>query len=429
MFLKRIFGKPPPEEPVPKKLKLDAFRERVHNLREERFETAKPALKAVLDETCVVRKMLISDLKRLAEANASGELYPGLLKTSTAAKKLLIEKITRGLADIERSPEFTTGALEAFDSKLTKAVNLITDAAAMHGRYVEAAFRPGFTPVKSNLRRLHELAEHMHAAIDGILKENRELESLSSEINSHMGLVKFVKKTQDDIASLEESRKKIEEVMKEEKNQLEQLMSSEEFRRAAEDEDEVRQIELEIKRVEYEVISSFSDLSRPLRKFERLVSSGGHQMNREKVKILDLCINDPLEITSSDEKITTAEELLHETARLMDDGKIELGEHERRKKHESVLKLAAKLRVLKERLESLKQLLRSQRATEHLVLKQISELEKSIAQRESELNSLKASAEGLRQKSKLAEKEIEEKRANLEKLAGEILGTKVELIF
>jgi hypothetical protein len=430
MFLKRIFKRPPPQKPVLDKLDLDALRERVNKLRKEKLETVKPTLNAVLEETAKVRGILLNDLKKLAEAKPSEEVHPGLLKTCAEAKKLLTEKMTRALADIERSTELTTGALEAFDGKLTKAINLTTDATAIHGRYVGTIFGPEFAAVRSSLRRLNEPVEQAHTTIEGILSERRTLDSISSEINSHVELIQYVKKTQDDIKSLEGLSKEIEERVKNEREQLKQLKSSEEFERAVETMRELKQTELEINHVKGEIMSAFSDISRPLRKLEKLVSSGGHQMDREKIKTLDLCISNPLEIISSDEKIQVAEKLLQETAKLLEDGKIKLNEKERRKKLERIRKLAARLKEFKRYLELLNQRLEVQRqALEHPIQKQISKLEQSVTQHESELNNIKKSIEDLDQKTKLTEKEIEEKRANLEKLAGEIIGAKVELTF
>ncbi len=430
MFFRRIFRKPPPPKPVLEKLDLDALRERVNKLRKEKLETVKPTFNAVLDETARVRGILLNDLKKLAEARPSEEVHLGLLRTCTEAKKLLTEKMTRALADIERSTEPTTGALEAFDGKLTKAINLTTDATAVHGRYVETIFGPEFAAVRSGLRRLNELAGQAHTTIEGILSESRELDSISFEINSQTELTQYIKKTQEDIKSLESLSKEIEERVKNEREQLKQLKSGEEFKRAIEAMRELKQIELEINHVKGEAMSAFSDISRPLRKLEKLVSSGGHQMDREKIKTLDLSISSPLEIISSDEKIQVAEKLLLETAKLLEDGEIKLNEKERRKKLERTRKLAARLKEFKRYLELLNQRLETQRqALGHPIQKQISKLEQSIAQHESELNHIKKSIEELGQKSKLTEKEIEEKRANLEKLAGEILGTKVELTF
>jgi hypothetical protein len=429
MFLKRIFKKPPPPEPVPEKLDLETLCGRVDKLRKEKLETVRPALDTLLDEITKAREILLSDLKRLAEANPSEEVHLGLLKTSTEAKKLFVEKITRALADIDHGPELTTSALEGFDLRLAKAINLTTDAATVHGRYVGATFGMEFAAVKSDLRRLHELAGQVHETIEGALNENRKIETLSSEINSYVELTELLKKTYDDIRLLEGLYKEIENTTKDERGRLEQLRSGEDFKRAVETGQELKQIELEIRRVEGEVKSAFSDISRPLRKLEKLVSSGRHQMDGKKAKILALCINNPLEIISSEEKISTAEELLREAAKLLEEGKIELGERERRKKLGRTLKLAEKLKLFKESLDSLKRQLELQHTSEHPVLRQISELEKSIAQLESKLNSAKTSIEELHQKTELTEKELAEKRTNIEKLATETLGVKIELTF
>jgi len=430
MFIRRIFKKPPPQKPVLEKLNLDALRERVDKLRKEKLETVKPTLNAILEEIARARGILLNDLKKLAEAGPSEEVHLGLLKTCTEARKLLTEKMTRALAEIERNTELTTGALEAFDGKLTKAINLTTDATAIHGRYVETIFGPEFAAVRSSLRRLNELVGQTHTTVERTLSESRILDSISLEINFQTELIQYSKKTQEDIKSLESLSKETEERVKNEREQLKQLMSGEEFKHAVETMRELKQTELEINHVKGEVTSAFSDISRPLRKLEKLVSSGEHQMDREKIKTLDLCITNPLEIISSDEKTQLAEKLLQETAKLLEDGKIKLNERERRKKLERIRKLAARLKEFKRYLELLNQRLETQRqALEHPIQKQISKLEQSIAQHESELNHIKTSIGELGQKSKLTEKEIEEKRANLEKLAGEIIGTKVELTF
>ncbi len=430
MFFKRLFKKPPPPEPVVEKLGLDAIRERVDSLRKERLETIGPTFNTVADEIIRTRETLLNDLKILADANPSENVYAGLLKTSIEAKKLLKEKITRALTNIKHRPELSTNALEAFDEKLTKTTNLTTDAMVIHGRYVRTTFGPEFTSVQFNLRRLHDVSKQLHTTIGEILRESRRLDSLSSEIDSQVELMGYVTQFQDDAKSLENFSKETEEKVKNDRERLTKLRSSEEFKRTVDAKQKFKQTELEIDRVKGEVRSAFSDIGRPLRKFEKLVSSGKHQIDREKIKALELCVNNPLELISSDEKISVAEELLRETVKLLDERKIELDERERRKKLERTQKLATKLREFKKRLELLDQQLEVQRqASEHPIQKQVSELEQSIARHEAELNQMKMSIGELDRKSKLTQEEIEEKRVKLKKLASEILGTKVELTF
>lgn len=427
MFFKRIFRKPLPKEPPTEKLNLGALQRRVDDLRKKKIESAGPTIQALLDETNAIRKLLLNHLGRLSEAGPSEDVYTGLLRTGTEAKKLLIGKITRALAEISQAPELNPLALEAFDMKLTRAVNLTTDAFGVHGRYVEAIFRPELTDVRSDLRRLHEVAERVHDAIKNILEENTKLGSLSSEIDFCMQLVESVKKAQSEIKLLEERHKNVEETLRGERERLVQLRSSDEFKRAAEMEEGFRRAKLRIKRAEDEVAGAFLSISRALRKFEKLISSGEYQLDREKAEALELCIEAPLEVLSSEEKISQAERLLGEVAGLLGEGKIELGELERRKRLESIKSLAGRLRAFKEDIDRLRVQLVD--VPEHPVVRQASELERSIARHQSELDDIGASVEEFGRKIEQGKREIWEKKASLEKNAAKTLGTKVELVF
>ncbi|MDI6883704.1 MAG: hypothetical protein QMD00_00965 [Hadesarchaea archaeon] len=430
MFFKRIFRKPPPPGPAVEKLSLADLHKRVEKLKVEKLERAKPQLKAVLDETTKQREALLNELKTLADAKPTEEVHPGLMKSATEARKLLIEKMTRALADIKPPSEFSTTALVAFDGKLTKATNLTTDAVVTHGRYVRTVFEPGFAPVQSRLRGLHEQIRQSHTIIEGVIHESKTLDPILSEVDSLTGLVENAERTQDDIKSLEGQTKEIGDALKEKRDRLTELTSSEEFKRATDSARQVDQIKQEINRVKSEAVSAFSDLNRPLRKLEKLVASGGHQMDRELIKALKSCIDNPTEIIFSDEKISAAEALLRETSKLLSERKIDLSDRERRKKLERAQKLAAGLSGYKKRLDSLNQKLEAQaHAMAHPVQKHVAELEQSISQHESKLKQTKTEIEELECKLKRMKDEIEEKRVKLEGLASEILGTKVELTF
>lgn len=428
MFFKRLFKKPPPPKPAVEKLSLEELRERVKKLRGEKLENAKLGLNPLLDEITKERERLLDELKALTGAEPTEEIHPGLLKTSTEARKYFNEKMRRALAEIQSRPEFSVGALAAFGEKLTKATNLTTDAMLVHARYVRATFGSAFTAIESHLRRLHELARQAHTSIEGILSDDKSLDSIFSELNSQVELIRNAEKVRDDIKSLEGRAKGIEETLKKERDRLTQLRSSEEFERVAESRRKLEQARLEMNRVRSEVVSAFSDLSRPLRKLDKLVVSGGHQMDREMIKTLELCISNPAETISSDEKISAVEALLQETAKLLAERKIDLADRERRKKLEKARKLAAGLREFKRRLELLEQQLEAQRrAAEHPIQKQTAELEGAINQHESELERVKTMIEEFGRKSELMKGEIEDKRVRLENLASETLGTKIEL--
>jgi chromosome segregation ATPase len=153
-------------------------------------------------------------------------------------------------------------------------------------------------------------------------------------------------------------------------------------------------------------------------------------MDRELMKTLELCIENPGEILFSDEKISAAETLLLQASKLISENKVDLGEKEKRKKLDKVKELAASLKEYKKRLELLNKQLEAQtQISEHPVQKHVTGLRHSVEQHESRLKHDKASAEELDQKLRQAKEEIEKKRVDMEKSLGETLCAKVEITF
>lgn len=412
------------------KLSITDVRERLKKLKAEKMENNRPKLNAVVTRMRKARETLLDELKALADAEPTEEIHPGLMKSATEARTRLVEKMTRVLSEIGGDPDFSVTALANFEEKLTRATNLTTDATVVHGRYVGSVFGSKFSNVQLYLRDLHETFRQTHTTIKEIIDESKSLDSISSEVDAFEALVNGSERMQDEIKSLETHAQNIEETLKEERNQLTQLESGEEFKRATESMWEVNRTKLEINRVEGEVIVAFSEISRPLRKLENLASSGKHPMERGLMKTLELCIENPAEILSSDEKIPSAETLLLQTSKLISENKIDLGEKEKRKKLEKVQELAAGLRGYKKRLELLnKQLEVQTQVSEHPVQKQVARLKHSAEQNESKLKLAKSSAEELGQKLSQTKDEIAKKRVDMEKSLGETLYAKIELTF
>ena len=412
------------------KLLMADVRERLKKIKAEKLENGGPKLNALIAQMAKARETLLEELKALADAEPTEVIHSGLLKSATEARKLLIDKITRGLSEVTDAPEFSDAALASFDERLTRVTNLTTDAMVAHGRYVGSVFGSRFSSVRLYLRELHDIFRQAHTTIADITHESKSLDPILAEMESLVETVQNTGKMQEKIKSLEEQTKEAEETLKSERARLNQLESSEEFKRATDSVWEVNQTKLEINRVEGEVIGAFSEISRPLRKLGNLVASGKHQMDRDLIKALDLCIESPLETIVSDEKVSATETLLKETSRLLSEHKIDLEERERRKKLERTQQLAAALGDYKKRLELLnKQLEVQTQVSKHSVLKQVTELKHSISQNETRLNQTKTLTEEIDQKLKQTKNDIEKKRAELERSVSETLGLKVEITF
>jgi len=432
MFLRKIFGKKPKApEPQVEKLSIDSLGERVDKLTREKLAETQSTLNIALDRLSEEREALLKGLKAISEVEPTEEAYPGLHKAALEARRLLADKLTRAATYIPRRGEFSTNDLATLDGKLTKMVNLMTDAIATHSRYVRALFGTHLNTIELRLRRLHGLVGEVHALIEGTLGKMRSLDLISSKISSQKELLHRIESMRTDAKSLKNQVTMLEKLIENESDQLERLINSEEFKDLDASGRELERIEREIAHVKDAASSGISGLSRPLRKMEKLVRAGECQMDRERVKVLELCIENPLGVLSSNEKIASTDALLQKMIELLEGGKISMGDRERKKRMELARELLEekKLLKLKERLTHLHARREIQkRAREQTSLfKQKAELEGSIEKHKSDMKRARATIEELHRESQRAEKDIDKNLRELEKLATEAIGAKIEL--
>ncbi|MFQ6129529.1 MAG: hypothetical protein ACE5OT_01820 [Candidatus Hadarchaeaceae archaeon] len=432
MFFRRIFGKKKAPEPIQlEKLSIDSLEKRVNKLKQEKLADAQSRLNATLDRLSEEREALLKELKTLSEAEPTEEAYPGLRKTALEARRLLADKLTRATTHLQRRGEFLTNDLAILDGKLTKMVNLMTDAIATHGRHVRALFGPHLNTIELRLRRLHGSVREVHAVIERTRGELRSLDLISSKISSQRELLRRIESMRTDAKSLENQVTMLEKLIGNESDQLARLINSEEFKNLDASGRELERIEREIAQVKDAASSAISGLSRPFRKMEKLVRAGECQMDREMVKVLELCIENPLEVLSSDEKIASTSALLQKMIKLLEGGKISMDDRERKKRMELARELLEekKLLKLKERLTLLHNRREIQkRAREQTSLfKEKAELEGSIEKHKSDLKHARATIEELHRESQRAEKDIDKNLRELEKLATEAIGATIEL--
>jgi hypothetical protein len=432
MLFKRIFGRQKAPEPIQlEKLSIDSLDERVNKLKREKLAGAKSKLTAMLDRLSEERGALLNGLKTLSGAEPTEEAYPGLRKTALEARRLLADKLTRALPDIQWRGEVSSNDLTALDNKLAKMVNLTTDAIATHGRYVRALFGHHLNAIGLHLQRLHDLVREVHVLIEGALGEMRLLDSISSKILSQKELLRRIEMMQTEAKSMDGQVTELEKLIESENTRLARLIGSEEFKRVGALDDEIQRIEREIAQVKSAESSAISGLSRPLRKMQKLVVAGECQMDRENVEVLELCIENPLEVISSNEKIAATEALLQKMIELLEGEKISMSERERRKRVELARELLEKKTLVKLR-EQLTHLHTSREAQERAreqtpLFKQKAELERLIEKHDSDLKRARATIEELHRESQRAKGEIDENLHELERLATEAIGVNVEL--
>jgi hypothetical protein len=429
MFFKRIFKKPPPPKPV-ETLSLRDLRGRIRELKHEKLAETQSELNALLDRVSEARETTLGAVETLSKAETTEVIHPGLYKSALEARRLLVDKMNRSLVSFSRPKEITVDVLTSIDERLKRLVNFTTSALATHGRHVRMLFGPQLNTLQLHIRHLHALIREVHALIEKTLNRTRSLDSLLSKVESQIELANQIDVMRSKSEQLIKQATELEKLIENNSIKLAQFMESEEFKRVGSLKDEIQQIEQEITRVKDAVVSTFLSISRPLRKMEKLVADRKYEMNRELEIILKLCIQDPLAIISSDEKISATQSVLQRMSDLLEKGEIDLSERERVKRIEMVQEIMRdeKIKKFKKRLEELQKEREDRlRVWEQLPHLRKSELEQSIEKRRSNLKNVRTRIEELTRKLESTWESIEKNRAELERLASEMMGAQIRL--
>jgi hypothetical protein len=431
MFFKRIFSRGKPKELKIESTSIEALRERIDALKKEKLAAAQPKLTVDFSKIVEKRERILSGLKNLGAAESTEEVYAGLYKAVDEARRLLIDKLTRALQSI-RPPNTTTSSdLAAFDSSLARAVNLMTDAIAAHNYYVARLFAQHLHIIKSYLRELQSFARDIHITVEKTLSEIRSLEEVSSKIALHIDLVQQNKNLRTNIAPLEQRAIELEEFINAEKAQLAQLIDAKEFKQLESSQEELKQIEHELSQAKTVAIHTILNFSRPLRKMRKLVTDGEYQIDQETAKILEICIENPINVFQSDEKLEATAVLLEKMIELIEKNKIVLETREHKKRVDdarSIIKNKTLIELKEniERLNSRKQALDDLHQKSPLPKKK-TELEHALERHTLDLEHVKKSLEELRRDLQRSDEGIDRNKKELEETASKVTGATVKI--
>jgi hypothetical protein len=431
MFFKRIFGRDKPKESKIESVSIEALRERIDALKMEKLAAAQPKLTVDFNKIVEKKERILSGLKNLAAAESTEEVHAGLYKAVDEARRLFIDKLTRALQSV-RPPNTTTSSdLITFDNSLTRAVNLMTDAIAAHYYYIARLFAQHLHLIKSYLRELQNFAKDIHIIVEKTLSEIRSLEDVSSKIVLHIDLVKQSENLRTNIAPLEQRAIDLDGLANTERAQLAQLIDDKEFKQLERSQQELKQIEHEFSQAKIVAAHTIFNFSRPLRKMRKLVTDGEYRMDGETAKILDICIENPIDIFQSDEKLAATAVLLSKMIELIEKNKISLETREHKKRVGDARSIIEN-KTLTELKENIEQLNSRKRALDDFhqkspLLKKKTELEHALERHTLDLEHVKKSLEELRRDLQRSDEEINRNKNELEETASKVVSTTVKI--
>ena len=435
MFFRRIFGKKPKvpaKAPEVREFTLDSLEDEIKNLKKRRLESIKEIAGQKIDEISKLCENLNKSAKALAEAEATEFVHPGLEKTAHEARRLFVHKVTRATEELKRPAELTWQGLLSFHAALSRALKLMIDAGIAHGRRASVLFRQPMQNTRRLIRMLHTSATELDGIIERGTDEIKELDEISLKITDQKGFLQRLTHLRAQEQSFGSRIEDLKNFIKMKGAELDQLSSSPESKRLESLRRELDQIERKIVELGNEAARAISDLGRPFRKMRKLTLSAEHPLDKEKAKMLELCIDEPFNAFRSDEKdlpVLTA--LLRDLADRIETGEVKLDPRERQKKLEQIHRMldGGLLRLKTKYVELMAERDAKKRDLETSPIpEEKAELERALDFNRSELMKTQSKLSETSKALEKTKREIEQNKLELESLAKKILGPELKII-
>jgi hypothetical protein len=434
MFLRRLFGRKPKPVPPPevKEFSLESLEEELKSIKKNRLAGVEEAIKPKIEEIAWTCASIKASAKALAKAEVAEEVHARLDKTVQEARRLFIDKVIRAVEGLRPPEELTWQNLISFGESLGRAVNLVTEASATHGRFISILYKHQVQEIYQWIHKLQGLAVGFKSFIDEKTGETEIFDDALSKISRQKEMIEKLKHMHEQKASLEVGAKDLETRVKSKSKELEQMINSKELKQAEEMRRELENIKQNTARLSSEISSAISSLHRPFKKMKRLALDGKHPLDRDKLKMLDLCIEEPLNAFLSDEvNLPRLIALLKEVEKAVESGEVELSPRERRKRLGQIkTMLDGGLLELRRKYEKMlmEKAAKEEAYASSPILKKKAELEKSLEAHRSELKKIQSEFKEISKDIEKIEEEIKRNKSELEDEASTLLGVKLKII-
>lgn len=402
-------GKEEPEER--EKISLDDMGERLEEEKERSLEEVEGDVEPLLAKISNILDKIRDLEEDLSDAESAEEVHPNLYKSSKEAKRLLLKKVNRASERIDVPEETGWDKLLSFNRSLQKTNNLLKNAIVSHGQQVGALFSGEMDRLRRLTSRLKSLSKDLNTSLRKRKLRLDDFDELSDNISERDQIIEKKGEMEEKIEELESQREELEEELEDEKDSLESLEKSQRFEKLEDMKGRRKNLDQRKERVRRKIDSMISDLARPLRKMDKMIERGEHMVSHEVLDGLDLYLDDPAQAALSEEEGLPKLKATLEELKTLLDGKMKLGERERRKRLEEVREIVdedgieelrdkyfqyeEKSEELKEEIES-SSLLDKREKLEESIDKRRSELERKeegIGKIEKELSDLQGEVE------------------------------------
>lgn len=411
-------------------LSIDELKKRINKRRNQPLQEIEEDYESILERVSNVRGKILDVNQSLLDAEAEEEVHPNIYKSASEAKRLFSNKVDRALEKMEPPSEPTWNGLLSFNRSLRDGVNLLQNARISHGNQVATLYEKEISKLNRLTNSAQSLSEELNSTLVNAKNKVDDFDELLEYLSEREEMLKAKKEFRKEIERLKNREQELEDKQEKKKKSLESLKKSNRFKELEDLKEEKKKLIEKKDKISKKIEYTISEISRPLRKMSKMIERDEHMVSKEVLDAIDSYRDNPVQTALQEvEELPKLRALLQELEEVLED-KMKLDEKERKKRLEEVRGMMKKEKVRKLRsnyleIEDKLNDLKKEIETSPLLEKK-ENLEKSIQENESEIDSVREKIEQIEEDLDEKEISIEENARKIREKAESILNVEIE---
>ncbi|KXB06200.1 hypothetical protein AKJ53_01090 [candidate division MSBL1 archaeon SCGC-AAA382F02] len=411
-------------------ISIDEARDRAENKKGQFVQDVEKGVEDTLRKISNLQNKIENLNKNLSDAESGEEVHPNLYKSANQAKSLFVKKVDKAIGKINVPSEPDWNELIDFNRSLQNEINLLKNADVSHGQQVSALFGDQISRFRRLVERLSTLSAELNTTLRKTKIDINDLNEFLNNLTERDDLLEEKERLKEKLEGLRDKKEEIEEEYEKKEDSLESLKRSERFDELERIKKKRKRLGQEKERVRKEIDSTISDITRPLRKMDKMIERDDHMVGKQVLEALEAYLDDPVQaVLSEKENLPKFKKMLQELKDLLE-GKMKLSERERRKRLEEVQDILENKNITQLRkryfeIEDEREELKNKIESSSLLEKK-ENIENSLYHKKSELNSVEDKIEYIEEELSNLEKQVENKEEKIQESAKSLFSAELK---
>jgi hypothetical protein len=268
-FLDRIFERKRDEEPEEKRISLKDLEDSMAKKVKIDFEPLKEAAKKEYANLQLLATSMQNQLKILENATYPERTYPVIISKSVGSRKSFISKMNFLINQIKKPIGEDMKSILEFYDETNKLINITNAETTKEYAFLKILFEKDGKEVVHNFSQIVEANKNLGEIVKKIRDSNSELLKSKEGVAEVLRLTEYLKK--DEVRRLEELIKDSEEKIKKIENEIEKLISSDEWKAFLEMQRVKEELKTKMENKKSDFMTSMSKIEIPLKRYKLYV--------------------------------------------------------------------------------------------------------------------------------------------------------------